>query len=439
MIGDLLAQITGEGGTATATTSSPSSSSHPVQQPPKRKANDDLPRASAAKTPRTTSISSTGGPADSHARNGPRPAPPATLRQSLDVRAKPSPSTSSHVSEPPAGRLTAPRLGHPSSKPMSSSSSSRPGSAPSRYLPSTSSLNRNAQSKPASAAASSSSSAAPKAAPKKGSYLEIMQRAKAAQANLGQVGKIQHKPLEKGPTKRERLATQADGARGSTSKNGRAGKPASGNTSNGRPDMSRPLPGSREARNATTHHAGRAAAGKKEPAPPANGRRKAAATNGEEKEKVKKAAVATTGYQGTARPRPSSSSMAGSSSRAGGSAGASESRAGQRGSAGRPRMPFGGPRRSRYDDDDDEMDDFIEYDEEDSADMGGGRRRGWTSDDDGGVDDYDESDMEAGMSDIDEEEQLAERVARREDAQQEALERKLKAEKEQRKRMAMRR
>jgi hypothetical protein len=48
---------------------------------------------------------------------------------------------------------------------------------------------------------------APKAL-KKGSFAEIMARGKAAQTTLGQIGKIQHKKIEKLPSKRERAAMQ---------------------------------------------------------------------------------------------------------------------------------------------------------------------------------------------------------------------------------------
>lgn len=72
------------------------------------------------------------------------------------------------------------------------------------------------------------------------------------------------------------------------------------------------------------------------------------------------------------------------------------------------------------------MDDFIEYDDEEPG-YGQG----------GGYDSAEESDMEAGMSDIDEEERRAEFQARREDQMQEALEKKLKREKEERRRRLM--
>lgn len=76
------------------------------------------------------------------------------------------------------------------------------------------------------------------------------------------------------------------------------------------------------------------------------------------------------------------------------------------------------------------MDDFIVDDEEEPAQPGyggGGPRYRYDS--------YDEeSDMEAGLTDIEDEEQVADRQARREDLEQEALEKRLKREKEERRR-----
>lgn len=135
---------------------------------------------------------------------------------------------------------------------------------------------------------------------------------------------------------------------------------------------------------------------------------------GEEK-KVKKAALATTGYTGTARPRPGAKP-----SKPG--APALPERAAPRG-GGRYGGALSG--RKRYDEEDEEMDDFIDYDDEEEIDPRGGPRYGY-------ADEEDESDMEAGLTDIDEEERRAEMVARKEDQEQEALEMRLKREKERR-------
>ena len=83
--------------------------------------------------------------------------------------------------------------------------------------------------------------------------------------------------------------------------------------------------------------------------------------------------------------------------------------------------------RKRYDDVDEEMDDFIDYDDEEEVDPRGGPRRY------GYADEEDESDMEAGLTDIDEEERRAEMVALKEDREQEALELRLRREKERKK------
>lgn len=130
--------------------------------------------------------------------------------------------------------------------------------------------------------------------------------------------------------------------------------------------------------------------------------------------------MATTGYTGTARPRPGAKpSQSGSSLTS------------QRSGGSRLGSGYGGglSARKRRDDYDDELDDFIEYDDEED-DPYGGRPR---------YDSYDdESDMEAGLTDIDEEERRAEMLARKEDQEQEALELRLKQEKERRKLLASR-
>jgi len=134
--------------------------------------------------------------------------------------------------------------------------------------------------------------------------------------------------------------------------------------------------------------------------------------------KLKKAAMATTGYMGTARPRSNPSTTA-----KGGASGNSSL-----GDRPRSTSRYGGPLsapRRRYEDDDDDLDDFIEYDEDEED--GYAHRYRYDSYDD-------ESDMEAGLSDIEDEELAAERAARLEDEEQEALERRLKREKEERKR-----
>lgn len=137
-----------------------------------------------------------------------------------------------------------------------------------------------------------------------------------------------------------------------------------------------------------------AAKGGKVAARPAVG--KAAKPAPVEEKKVKKAAVATTGYQGTARGPAKTDKPAASSTKSSGSA--------------RPRMPFQRPRR-RDDEYDEDMDDFIEDDEEVEEEPRYGRQYSYP-------DEEDESDMEAGLTDIDNEEEEADRYARREDAEE---------------------
>lgn len=74
------------------------------------------------------------------------------------------------------------------------------------------------------------------------------------------------------------------------------------------------------------------------------------------------------------------------------------------------------------------MDDFIDYDDEEEDD-GFGKRYTY--------DDESESDMEAGMDELDLEERRAERIARQEDIEEDKLEKSLKAQKEERKRKAL--
>lgn len=207
--------------------------------------------------------------------------------------------------------------------------------------------------------------------PKKGSFAEIMARAKAVQSTLGQVGKIQHKKIEKLPSKREREAMAAQ--KGKSIQKGLDPKSKFGGTTQAH---------IREAKNGLK---GNGKVGN-------NGKMPSV----EPEKKVKKAAMATTGYAGTARPKPgaykpSSRTMAGSSSS-------------------RDRDRFhdrGSSRRYGYaseEEEDEEMEEEEDY--------------------------YsDESDMEAAAFEVDEEEEEAARIARREDAEALAEENRHKREK----------
>lgn len=244
----------------------------------------------------------------------------------------------------------------------------------------------------------------PKAGPKKRSFAEIMARAKAAQAAMPQkLGTIQHKKIEAGMMKRERAEVKAVEAR-QAAKLVRQGGARPG--AHGPPSQSRH----------GTHGAVKTANGTS-----TNGSGRRAAPVVEEK-KVKKAALATTGYTGTARPRPGASS---------GRPNGLISKSGADSRAPRYGGPLSGSRR-RYEDEDDELDDFIEYDDdEDEPGYGAPRRGGYDSPEE------DESDMEAGMTDVEEEERRAAAIALKEDREQKALELRLKREKEEKRRKMM--
>lgn len=223
----------------------------------------------------------------------------------------------------------------------------------------------------------------PKAPPKKGSFAEIMARGKVAQATLGQVGKIQHKKIEKLPSKREREEMKAQKSSNIQKNIGPNGKFRAA--------------GKEIIRGART------ASGPKE------GSGKLGKKAGElvPEKKVKKSALATTGYAGTARPKPGSakgpskSTASTSSSRY--DRGPDRYRDDRRGNSG-PRYAYVSEEEEEEEDEEDERD----YDSE--------------------------SDMEAAAFEVDEEEELAARIARKEDAEALAEENRLKREKEEKRR-----
>ena len=236
--------------------------------------------------------------------------------------------------------------------------------------------------------------------PKKRSYAEIMARAKANSEQRESLGKIQHKTAERNLTMKERKELKVEEARKAKmgARKGATGRPGVGSTS--LRDTAK-TPGARNS------------------FPP--GSTNAKTTAPAEPKKIKKAALATTGYTGTARPASTATKL-----------GATSRPSADARSRDRPR--FGGPlstsRKRHEEEEDDELDDFIVDDEEDEEQQPGygnpGRYR---------YDSYEEeSDMEAGISDIEDEEQRALRQARREDLEQEAMEKRLKAEKEERRR-----
>ena len=116
---------------------------------------------------------------------------------------------------------------------------------------------------------------------RKGSYAEIMARAKAAQGIATQIGKIQHKAVEKLPSNAERAEKRARRLQRPEKGLGYKHKLASGQRSLG------------DGLNGVREKSGKVRPG-------------AGPESTEAEKKMKKAALATTGYSGTARPRPGS-------------------------------------------------------------------------------------------------------------------------------------
>ncbi|UNI25085.1 hypothetical protein JDV02_010789 [Purpureocillium takamizusanense] len=366
-IGDLLAQITGDQSTAGSarTPTLPRGS----QVPTKRKPDDDL-RGNASKSvrhepsqrPSHGSRPTSDRPAASHrsALNGSKPAP-VDRTKSANAISKPA---------------------RPAIPGARSSPNNTPAPVP----------------------------AAPRAPPKKGSFAEILARGQRAQAVMGQVGKIQHKKVEKGAAARNKEDVKTP----------QPGKPTSaqakGKQAAGYSGTSKAAP-----RNGTNGHR---VAGKKDPRDTQAGRSKTGTSRREAEEeaaaaaaaakKVKKAALVNTGYAGTARPKPAE-------------AGHRKKETPRGGALLNAPISRGSSKRSRYEEDyDEELDDFIEYDDEEDE---GGPKYGYESDG--------SSDMEAGLDELDVEERRAEYFARKEDIEEERLEKTLKAAKEDRKRKAM--
>ena len=263
------------------------------------------------------------------------------------------------------------------------------------------------------------STAPPKNPPKKGSFAEIMARAKEAQNNMGKVGVLQHKKVEKGPPpKRGEPPTRGERT------TGRPDPRAQGAGRTGYAGSSRPLQRNEGPAGASGGRTGNGAAPKGKPQKPpkltAEEKAKLAAEQRRE-ERAKKHAAATTGYTGTSRPNTKPPVKKDEAPRGG----ALLNRAPPRPST---------SRHSRFDDYyDDEMDDFIDDDEGESEAMPAfGKRYSYYDDDSDGS-----SDMEAGIDDIDGEERRAERIARQEDIEEERLEKSLKQKKEDRKRQAL--
>ncbi|KAI1807326.1 hypothetical protein F4811DRAFT_506534 [Daldinia bambusicola] len=416
-IGDLLAEISGGNPSSEPRPKTPISTSTAV----KRKADDDSHSTTSNKYPKARQqdgsypASKTTRETKTDTVDRPKPTPAsATIKSSSLPHRTSSPSTNSTNGryQPPVpsvqrtntsssnGRLGS---GSGSNTSQTKKATNQIASRPKLSAPS---LAAASKAPPAKSSPTTPTASDPSKAPKKGSYQEIMERAKKAQASMGKVGMIQHKSI--GTAKKEQPAKAEQKPNGVK---GKDGKPYLGNSrSSATPARGGARPGM-VARDAGRNGTGKdvKASGK---ARPGSGSEEAP------EKKIKKSATATTGYTGTARPRPGAASGKQSAS------GKGSSSAYKSGGLLAPPRPS---RRDRYEDEyDDDMDDFIEYDDDEEPDY---RGRGY-----GGYDSDGSSDMEAGISDIDIEERRAELLGREEDKREQALEEKLKREKEERKR-----
>ncbi|PHH81309.1 hypothetical protein CDD82_1053 [Ophiocordyceps australis] len=362
-IGDILDQISGQKATAGADSSTVA----------KRKPSSDL-------RGHVTKISRRGSPPPDPARpvsaSTSRPANSLVSSSTPKTGARPLPPVSRGTPKPAAPRPV-PRL--PISKPTNSST---PNASP-----------------------------ISKAPPKKGSYAEVLARAQRAQAVMGQVGKLQHKSIEKGTLKAkkdEKPTVQVKNKSKLTSKT----TPTYKGTSRAQSPLSKPVDDrSRDAGPRTNGMS------RKNGRPTALTKPSALDHDAACKTKFKKAAEATTGYTGTARPKTGVSK-----------------KSGPRGGA-LLKAPSGAKRsqNSYRDEQDDDMDDFIDDDDEiDQVELSYREKqyRYVESDDD-------ESDMEVGLGELAVEERRAEKIARQEDIEEERLEKNLKMAKEEKKRKAL--
>ncbi|KAG8159438.1 hypothetical protein KVR01_011099 [Diaporthe batatas] len=393
-IGDLLASIEGKPSVPSSIARARAGNGVPA----KRKADDDA-RPSDQKQPRLAPNANGSARPNVDAPKASRP----TERPSSGYTGSARPSTAAATNNNKPKPLTEKPASAASKKPSSTAGAKPSPTTPtfstaSRPATSTnSSLSRPAPvSKPIRDGAAAGSAAK---APKKGSYAEIKARAAAQAQKLKTIGKIQHRAVEKQPTKKEQDLDDArlvkKGVRpGSKPVSAAPSRDGTHSNGNGLPDRSSKWPGQKSV-------TGKA------------GSRGAAAV---EERKPKKAALATTGYSGSARPAPSKAKP--------GAAGNGRDRA-------RPPNPLGMFSRPRRKDDeyDEDMDDFIDDDEDEPEDEGYGRQYRYADEDD-------DSDMEAGYSDVEDEEEAAARLARLEDQREEAILEQRRREKEARKRAA---
>lgn len=415
-IGDLLAEITG-GQTSSAPSPKPT-----LSTAVKRKAEDVSNGATATKFAKAQqpdgTISTSKVSRDSEGRVVERSysvsRPLNSITSSMSSASLPhrtsSPSTNGRYEPPtPTSQQRLPtssngKLPTPSSSSIQQKRPSEASSRPTKLSHSSSSSTKVPPSKPSPTTPTMSGSSQ---APKKSSFKEIMARGAKAQEMMGKVGLIQHKPIDKAVAKKEREVTKPEHKPGiGTGVKGKTGPSYAGSArsvgSTGRDNGRTVAPARDVARNG--------AAGKE--AKTGTKSKPSSSADVSAEKKVRKSAVATTGYAGTARPRPAATT------------GKGPSKSDQRPRLGGLLAPPRAKSYSREDEYDDELDDFIEYDEDDD----GPGVRTFDYDSEGS------SDMEAGLSDIDTEERRAERAAIEEDKREKALEEKLKREKEERKR-----
>ncbi|GAP82916.1 hypothetical protein SAMD00023353_0104460 [Rosellinia necatrix] len=396
-IGDLLAEISG--GQSSSSAPSPKAT---TSSGIKRKAED------GSNGGTSTKLTKARQPDGSYSTMKAAAPGQTALTNSSTLPHRTNPPSTNGRSEPPTARSQriVPTLdGRSPAAPSNATQLKRHSEASSR-----SKLNQNA-SAPVKAAASkpppiSSIASNSSQAPKKGSFKEIMARGAKAQEVMGKVGMIQHKSTDKAVAKKEREVGKAEHKPGISS--AAKGKTGTSYTGTGRSSGA----GGRDPRPLASSARPEPRSGPAKDAKTSSKSKSASTANDVPEKKVKKSATATTGYAGTARPRPGASANKGSS------------RGDQRPRHGGLLEPPRIRRAGKYEDDEDDLDDFIEYDEEDDQEMG--PRYGYDSDG--------SSDMEAGLSDIDIEERRAEVFAREEDKREQALEEKLKKEKEERRR-----
>lgn len=369
----------------------------PVNEiPAKRKADDDA-RPSEQKQPRLAPNANGSARLNVDAPKASRPAERPSSGYTGSARPSTAAATNNNrprpLTEKPASaaskKPSSTAGGKPSPTTATFSTASRPATS------TNSSLSRPVPlSKPAGNDAAAGSAAK---APKKGSYAEIKARAAAQAQKLQTIGKIQHRAVEKQSTKKEQDVEDArlvkKGVKpGSKPVSAAPSKDGLHSSGNGVPDRSsKGLERKAGSRGAATA----------------------------EERKPKKAALATTGYSGSARPPPSKAKPGAAKL---GSGRDRARRPNPLGMFSRPR-----PRDDEYDED---MDDFIDDDDDDEPeDEGYGRRYRYADGDD-------DSDMEAGYSDVEDEEEAAARLARLEDQREEAILEQRRREKEARKRAA---